>query len=157
MIIYLMQHGKALSSDQDPAKPLSPEGRREVEAAARAAAAAGLTVDRILHSDKDRARQTAEILAGALGGSLEETAELQATAPTDAVAMRLCKLTGEGLSSVALVGHLPNLDRLASRMLSGKEEPSLIAFRNGALVRLEPFEEGRYRLAWTLHPSLLQA
>ncbi len=66
MELYLSQHGKAESEEEDPRRPLSAEGREETERVARAAATAGIRVDGVWHSTKLRARQTAEIFAEAL-------------------------------------------------------------------------------------------
>jgi phosphohistidine phosphatase len=61
--LHLVQHGEAKPEAEDLARPLSDRGREEVERVARHAASLGLWVAEILHSDKLRARQTAEIFA----------------------------------------------------------------------------------------------
>ncbi|MEB2836918.1 MAG: histidine phosphatase family protein [Desulfurococcales archaeon] len=77
--VCLVQHGQALSEDVDPRRPLSPEGRGEVERVASFLAFAGVRVLRILHSTKLRARETAEILARHLRpeGGVEEAGGLE--------------------------------------------------------------------------------
>lgn len=62
MKLYLVQHGEALSKEQDTKRSLSEQGRREVERMANFLATAGVRVARICHSGKLRAQQTAEIL-----------------------------------------------------------------------------------------------
>ncbi|HDD66024.1 MAG TPA: phosphohistidine phosphatase SixA, partial [Nitrososphaeria archaeon] len=62
MKVYLVQHGEAKREEEDPARPLTEEGKREVEDVARFLAELGVRVDRILHSGKLRAAQTANIL-----------------------------------------------------------------------------------------------
>ena len=66
MRLYLVQHGDAIPERVDPERPLSAEGRRDVEAVARLLASAGTRAVRVAHSGKLRAQQTAEVLAAAL-------------------------------------------------------------------------------------------
>jgi type I restriction enzyme M protein len=61
MELYLVQHGTAKNEAEDPKRSLTNEGRRTVERVGEHLAAVGLALDRIEHSDKLRARQTAEI------------------------------------------------------------------------------------------------
>jgi len=59
MRIYLVQHGASKSEAEDPQRSLTDEGRRTVEEMAVYLTGAGVSVDRIKHSTKFRARQTA--------------------------------------------------------------------------------------------------
>src|SRR5262245_32137331 len=105
MEVWLVRHGDAVSDRVDPERPLSAEGRGEVAAVARALARGGrVRPTAIVHSGKTRARQTAEILAAALGppGALERADDLAPEADPTAWAARL-----DGRSGVMLVGHLP--------------------------------------------------
>jgi phosphohistidine phosphatase len=58
MDLFLMQHGEAMAETDDPARPLTMAGRAGVERVAVRAQAAGVRVDRCLHSGKLRAEQT---------------------------------------------------------------------------------------------------
>jgi phosphohistidine phosphatase SixA len=51
-----------------------------------------------------------------------------------------------------LVGHLPQLGRLASLVLTGREEPSPVAFTPGTLVGLE--RGAGWVIVWALPPAL---
>ena len=67
MDVYLVQHGQALSDEQDPQRPLSDEGRAEVTKVAeflgaRQSRLIDPPITKVCHSGKLRARQTAEIL-----------------------------------------------------------------------------------------------
>ena len=66
MQLYLVQHGASKSETEDPQRGLTGEGRRVVEHMAQYLASVGVEVGRIEHSEKLRARQTAEILSAAL-------------------------------------------------------------------------------------------
>ncbi len=53
MQVYLVQHGLAMSKEEDASRPLSATGREEVERVAQAAAAAGVRPDLIRLSQGD--------------------------------------------------------------------------------------------------------
>jgi len=81
MQLYLVQHGASKSETEDPQRGLTEEGRRVVEHLAHHLAAVGVAVERIEHSEKLRARQTAEILAAALHPR-EGTKQVSGIGPT---------------------------------------------------------------------------
>lgn len=158
MIIYLVQHGEAMSEEEDPRRPLSPEGRRNVEAVARVAAGRGISPGRILHSGKRRAAETAEILGRAMDSSLEVHPGLAPMDPVEPMLRWLGEVAAQGVQSVCLVGHLPFLDRLAARLVTGDPGRSVLEFRYGALVQLVPRRQGEgYRVAWVLTPEFALA
>lgn len=151
--LYLVQHGEAAAEEQDPARPLTERGRREVEGVARAAARLGLGVTAIRHSGKLRARQTAEILAAHLRppGGAEETSGLK---PKDDPTIA-ARAADEAAGPLLLVGHLPHLSRLASLLLVGDTEREVVAFRMGGLVALSFQGEG-WRIRFVLTPDVVQ-
>ena len=63
MNLLLVQHGEAKTEAEDPERSLTDAGAEATRRMATWAAASGLRVDRIQHSGKRRAEQTAEILA----------------------------------------------------------------------------------------------
>lgn len=67
MKLYLVQHGEAEAADVDPERPLTAAGREAVSRLAGLLGARRIRVDRILHSGKLRASQTATILAESIG------------------------------------------------------------------------------------------
>jgi phosphohistidine phosphatase len=114
---YLVRHGTAASGPDDRLRSLTPAGRAEVLATARALAAHRVAVAEIRHSGLSRARETAEIL----GGSLAPPQGIHAAtglAPEDdpAVAAAELELAAQPLM---LVGHLPHLARLAAALVGG--------------------------------------
>jgi phosphohistidine phosphatase len=154
MDVYLMQHGLAVPAEVDPDRPLSAAGREAVAAVARHAAAAGVSVDRIVHSGKTRAAQTAAILADALGcADVAQVAGLKPNDPVEDAAGALVDRDRAG--SLAIVGHLPSLDRLASFLVAQDASAHVVAFRNGGLVKLVPSTAGPgHAVAWILTPDL---
>ncbi len=152
MDLYLVQHGEAKAEADDPARPLTDRGRREVEHVARVAAAR-VQVASIAHSGKLRALQTAEILAAELRPP-RGVRQLAGLAPMDdpAIAQQAAL---QATDRVMLVGHLPHLSRLASLLLVGDSAREIVAFRMGGIVCLGR-DEGRWRLKWILTPELLE-
>jgi phosphohistidine phosphatase len=139
MRVFLVQHGEAKTEREDPDRPLSERGAREVSRVARAAREARVvTASRILHSGKTRARQTAETWYEALDVPITEVAGL---APGDDPAIWANRITRE-TGDVMLVGHLPHLARLAGLLLAGDPDRAVIAFRPGGLVGLDQVEGG---------------
>jgi phosphohistidine phosphatase len=77
-ILYLLRHAKALSTAEakvrrDEERPLSGEGRSRMERAALGMKRAGISFEWILTSPFLRARETAEIVAAALGVDAEHS------------------------------------------------------------------------------------
>jgi phosphohistidine phosphatase len=154
MNVYLMQHGEAAAEADDPARPLTDAGRAAVTRVAIRAQAAGLAIDRFVHSGKLRAEQTAQILAAPLGtASIEARDGLAPNDPVTPIAEWLHDATDVG--SLALVGHLPFLDRLASLLVAGDEAAQVIAFKNAGLVALVPkSDRAGFAVGWVLSPDI---
>jgi phosphohistidine phosphatase len=151
---YLVQHGEAVPEEIDPARPLSERGRADVRQMATFLAQGGVRPDRVCHSGKLRAEQTAEILAQALapGSPLEARAGLSPNDPTEGIAHAL----EAGDQDVMLVGHLPFMARLASRLVVGRDDAGVVAFQPGSVLCLENADERRWTIAWIVRPELLR-
>jgi phosphohistidine phosphatase len=154
MDIYLMQHGVAAAEADDPARPLTDAGRAAVTRVAIRAQAARVSIDRFLHSGKLRAEQTAQIVAAALGtASIEARDGLAPNDPVAPIADWLRNETDAG--SLALVGHLPFLDRLASLLIADDQDTQVIAFQNAGLVALVPKpDRAGFAVGWVLTPEI---
>jgi phosphohistidine phosphatase len=154
MDVYLMQHGEARPESEDPQRPLTDRGRQEVERVARHAGSLGLGIALVQHSGKLRARQTAEIVASHLAPP-PRVEELPGLGPNDdpEAAARAIQDAAE---TRLLVGHLPHLAKLASWLLIGDPDRTIVAFRMGGLVGLRRGTEG-WRLRFALVPELLPA
>jgi phosphohistidine phosphatase len=159
MPIYLMQHGEAKSKEEDPERPLTEAGRATVERVATRAASLGLRFDHLYHSGIPRARQTAEVLARRLDAEdrVANRAGLAPLDPVEPVARWLLEASRSGNDpAIALVGHLPFLDRLASRLVADDEAAQAIAFQMGGLVKLvAKGERAGFAVAWLLAPDLV--
>jgi phosphohistidine phosphatase len=164
MELYLVQHGAAKSEAEDPSRGLTPEGRRDVERMAEflAPLLAPRGIDRIEHSDKLRARQTAEILAARLQ-PIQGTQQVTGLAPNDdvePVGVRLRQLaepraSASGSKNLMLVGHLPHLSRLVSRLLGLDANRAVVRFQMAGVVCLDADETGQWTVRWVLPPEVL--
>lgn len=152
MRLYLIQHAEAKHEEEDPLRPLTEKGWTDARRVVRHAADhAGIRVGRVIHSGKLRARQTAEVWREHLASvKVTEADGLDPTADPQVWLERLEQETEE----VMLVGHLPHLRRLASRLLCGDEARTVVAFQNGGIVCLQRDEEG-WSLRWALTPEVV--
>ncbi|MFQ5911384.1 MAG: phosphohistidine phosphatase SixA [Thermoplasmata archaeon] len=151
MQCYLVRHGEAKSEREDPARPLSDRGREEVTRVARHMGTMGLQIAEIRHSNKLRARQTAEILAEHLSPT-PALHEVEGLAPMDDPSKAQATIEASR-ESIMLVGHLPHLSHLASALLRGDPEPEIVRFKAGAIACLARVDGG-FRLEWVLTPDI---
>jgi phosphohistidine phosphatase len=155
MDLYLMQHGQATTETEDPDRPLTDAGRASVQRVAESARAAGVRISGCCHSGKLRAAQTAQLLVSEIGEepSIEARPGLAPDDPVEPVAHWLRAQTEH--QSLALVGHLPFLGRLASLLVAGDEQAQVVGFQMGGLVKLEPkVDRDGFCVAWALPPGL---
>lgn len=156
MNVYLVQHAQATSKEVAPQRPLTEKGMQDIRrVAAFIEQHAGLDVDRIFHSGKTRARQTAETLAGYLAPEkgVHEAEGLDPLADPTIWAERLAIEDAD----IALVGHLPYMSRFASLLLAGDSKKEIVAFRQGAIVCLTRTGEGAgWSLGWMITPQILE-
>jgi len=153
MRIYLVQHGRPVSKEENPQRPLSDAGRDDVRKMAEALKAAGVSVAQVFHSGKLRAQQTAEIIASVLGQNLSPLVK-ENISPLDdpsSIASELPDL-GDG---TMIVGHLPHLGKLVSLLVAGNQETEVARFQQGGVVCLEADDSGNWAVAWMLVPQLL--
>jgi len=147
-LLYLVRHGKAEPGEDDNLRRLTDGGRKSVQRVGRRLADAGVHVNRIDHSGLIRARETAEILAGAVGGDVRA---VEGLGPTDNVASAARHVNGN--EDIMLVGHLPFMERMASYLLTGDADSQVLHFRTGAVACLSN-AEGYWLLEWLLSPNL---
>jgi phosphohistidine phosphatase len=156
--IYLIQHAKSKSKEEDSARPITDQGKKTVEMIGAHLARLGISFDRVFHSGKLRAEQTAEILVDNLkiNVKVEAHAGLDPLDRVEPITYWLSEQSRQGLRSVAIVGHLPFLDRLASLLVAGNETSGVVAFQHAGVVRLAPKAEGQgYTVRWVLTPELI--
>lgn len=139
--VVLLRHGDAMSGEENPQRPLTAAGREQVDKVAGLVAALSLELDEVRHSGKQRARETAEIFAVRVGLRPDRILEVSGLKPKDDVECVAEEIEGGGMS-VALVGHLPFMGLLASRLLSGRAGRLQIRFGDAGCMVLSRMEGG---------------
>jgi len=153
MRIYLMQHGKPVSKEEDPGRPLSDQGRNDVERMADFLKKCAIKVEEAFHSGKTRARETAEIMISRLNpgkGPLEKTG----LSPLDDISEIADQIKGKD-NDLMIAGHLPHLARLSAFLITGSESTPIVSFQQGGVVCLER-EEEHWSIAWMLVPEIIK-
>jgi len=153
MRLYLAQHGEAKSETEDAERPLTLRGTEDVKKVAGILRKLQITLPKIVHSGKLRAKQTADILAQGLNISLPLVQVSPVLNPNDDVRPWAERIQKE-IDDLMLVGHLPFLDKLASTLLCGNENAKLVLFRYGAIVCLEQKEDKGWAVRWVLTPEM---
>jgi len=152
MRIYLVQHGEATSSEENPERPLSDKGAADVRKISDFLyEKSELCIPEVLHSGKLRAEQTAELFARCLNGIYSAAPDLN---PNDDPGLWSAHLAARE-KDVMLVGHLPHISRLAGLLLTGDANQTPIAFQNGGVVCLQRNADGNWHLQWMLTPDFL--
>lgn len=152
MALYLVQHGKSRSKEEDPEQGLSESGIADVERIARVAAGYGVRPGAIMHSGKKRALETARIFARELleGAEPEFVSGIE---PLDDVTVVAKTLQNE--DNLMLVGHLPFMERLTSFLITGSVQRPVFKFQNGGIVCLDKNPDSPWWfIKWTLMPRI---
>ncbi len=152
MPIYLVQHARSLPKELDPNKGISEEGQADTERIAGVAKGYHVKVNKIQHSGKKRARQTAEIFAQQLRpeAGIEQSLGIN---PLDDIA-DFAKSLDPSLNDM-IVSHLPFLERLTTWLVIGKTDQSIFKFQNGGIVCLDKTPGDPYwHIKWTLMPKI---
>jgi phosphohistidine phosphatase len=141
-----------MSKEESPDRQLSDTGRHEVSRVADFLEQMGATVERIVHSGKPRARQTAEILAQSVlyQDELETATDLNPMDPVGPWVTKVSQLNEDTM----LVGHLPFLGKLVSRLVADSETPDVVWFHAGSVVCLERSNEGKWAISAMVSPVL---
>ncbi len=154
MAVYLMQHGKPVSKADDPERPLSAQGIKDVENLAEFLHKRGITVQDVYHSGKRRARETAIIMGSRLITGIEPK-EKRGLSPLDDV-KDIAAQINKGDGDLLIAGHLPHLAKLTSLLVTGNESVPVVSFQQGGLVCLERHEDEGWTVAWMLVPEIIR-
>ncbi|KPK76764.1 MAG: hypothetical protein AMJ79_05545 [Phycisphaerae bacterium SM23_30] len=153
MYLYLVRHGIAKSKQEDPEQHLTKTGLQEVRKVAEFIKSADLHVGSIWHSGKARAAQTAKVFSSVM--EIEKgLIQRDGLAPNDPI-KPVQKEIDRFPKNLMIVGHLPFLSKLASKLLTDDESTEVISFPNSGVVCLECVSAGAWKLAWMINPQLL--
>jgi phosphohistidine phosphatase len=153
MKLYLVQHGEACTKEVNPDRPLTDQGETDIDRLATFLKQAEIQAERVIHSGKLRAQQTAERLAKAIAPAIElESSGL--INPNDNP--KAFDWQSESWDRETLVvGHLPFMAKLVSHLVVEDETRSITAFQPGSIVCLEHTIDGRWQINWMIRPELL--
>ena len=153
MRLWIVQHGDALAKNVDPDRPLSEKGRSDIERLASYLAGCGVRVERVVHSGKTRAQQTADILATALQvrERVEAVKNLDPLDPPGPFAAECAFAAGDFL----VVGHMPFVGKLVSLLEAACEEATLLGFVPGTAACLEQADDDTWSVVCLLRPEFL--
>jgi len=151
MRLYLVQHGDALTKDVDPDRPLSEQGRADISRLVAWLVSCDVTVSRICHSGKTRARQTAELLGSVLeaGGTIHPAEGLGPNDPPEVLLQQLQIVDEDTL----ITSHLPFVARVLSQAVTGSPDLQLVEFRPGSIAVVERDESGAWHLIYFACPG----
>jgi len=157
MEIYLVRHGSPYTRMEDPERRLTDDGIEESRQIGKVFKLFHMDLDMIAGSPETRARQTAEIIAEEVGYSKDQikiTKALEPTVPANEAISYLKDFTDK--KRILLVGHLPSIGEIASKLISGNAGISM-HFEAGGVCRIDvkqiPTNTGE--LYWFLTPRLL--
>ncbi len=147
MKIYLVRHGEAVPPEINPGKPLSPQGREDVEKVARFLGKKSFPLNLILHSSKARARETAAVMQEYIApeAKLEEHPQV---GPEDPIESGFVRLGAEG-GDCMIVGHLPYLSKMLGHAVAGNELMNLVNFQPATTVCIES-SNGGWLMNWVV-------
>lgn len=153
MKLYLMQHGKPLSKEEDPERPLSGQGIEDIKKVADFLKNSGSQIVKVLHSGKKRAVQTAEIVSSELDPGIIPVKE-EDLLPMDDV-RKFADRVKEFGADILVVGHLPHLGKLASFLVTTNESIPIVTFQQGGVVCLSSVEDKPWTIDWMLVPGII--
>ena len=157
MKVYLIHHANTLSVEQDPERHLSETGRNQCASLGARLKAAGANPVRILHSDKQWSRESAQRIAAALG--LEgRTAMPDYPINTGHDLAPFLKEIAESDGDIMMVGHSDFLMRTGAKLVCGDETKHVIEFKpgHGSTFCIDD-STGDWAIAWAWRVEHLMA
>ncbi len=158
MKIYLIRHGEAIDNKNDDLRVLTDSGRKQSGSVASFLAKSGkIKISAIYHSTKKRAGETALIFDKYLKptGGIKEVSGLK---PGDDPGIWVKEIKRikekEKPDGIMLVGHLPNIEKLAEKLLKA-ELGDFIKFPCSGVVCLENTDDDAWKLFWMITPEIL--
>jgi phosphohistidine phosphatase len=156
--LYFLRHGRAADAEawqgDDYDRPLTVDGRERMMREAKAIKRLVSSLDSIVTSPLVRARQTASIVAEALGIA-DRLVEDERVGPGFDLDRLAAILRAHGDAALMLVGHEPSMSATIGRLIGG----GAIDFKKGSLARvdLSDASSSAGKLIWLAPPKVLLA
>lgn len=155
MLLYLIRHAEAMPDNakqdlhhfREPGS-LTNKGRDNAVKVGRLLQKKGISIDEAWYSVKLRAKQTADLLAKEL--KIKDVYKKEGLSPNDPVGLCREKIEREGVTSLAIISHLPFLPKLATLLIYGTEDNfEKITFNNCGMICLEE-TDNKWQMVWAL-------
>ena len=161
MKIYLLRHAKSERGYPDETRVLAAHGKEQVDALGSFfQSQERFRPQEIWSSPLQRADETAERFLVAWGGQMHGRRVVDALEPERDPSVLVHDFL-ELDHDVLVVGHNPNLEILASLLMSGERSRAQIQIKTGVLLCFERSffpnygQTGEYALRWMIDPRLL--
>lgn len=160
--LYLIRHGLAGehgSYANDDERPLTDEGKRKTRQVAKRLYTLELQFHLIMTSPLVRAHQTADLLLEAkLSQALQVSSQLAPSGSLDQWLDWLQRERSPDVTTLALVGHEPNLSTWAETLLWGEARGALSLKKAGVIGLMLPEQSpvGNSTLFWLTPPRFLR-
>ena len=128
MKVYLIHHATAFKLDEDPDRRLTDLGRIQADRLGARFSAGGISPIRILHSDKQWVRETAERVADVMGASDRLAVPGYPIDTNDDVEPLIAEIEASS-GDLMMVGHVSYLRRAAAKLVTGDENVQVISFK----------------------------
>lgn len=153
MLLYLLRHGESDTTGLDNERALSDKGKQDIQRLAQFIALLKLSITELYHSDKLRAKQTAELLVPAI--TLAQPAQTHQQLSPLAHVQPLLEQLAQHKVDTMLVGHMPFLGKLLNTLITGNEASDLIVFKAGSMICLEQLATSQWLIRWFINPEIL--
>ncbi len=152
MKIYLIQHGEAKREEEDPLRGLTEKGKEDIKKSGEFLNKINVKVNKIWHSGKKRAEESSLILKECLSFE-KEIEKIDGINPMDEPEGIYEKIKNLDYD-LLVVGHLPNLSKLASLLLAKDKNKNIIAFKMASVLCIEKKEEN-FELNFFITPEII--
>ena len=153
MNLYLVRHGITLST-ANAEQTLSEMGIQQTQKIGRFLKQSGVEIDEILHSEKWRAKQTAQIIGKIVAPDLTLTQSpgLKPDDPIEPVVHEIATFD----RNVMLISHLPFLEKLLTTLILGTDTLCPVDFCGTCVVCLQGTGH-IWQIAWVISPQLVHS
>jgi phosphohistidine phosphatase len=155
MRLYFVRHGIAEDGNgiDDFQRKLTKEGAEQMRTSAQVMAKLKINPTHIYSSPRVRARQTADIIAEALGVPVTVREEVNYDFNPQAVSSLISGLADD--AEVMFVGHEPSFSETVEHLIGGGK----VMMKKGGLARVDLFsrEPLRGTLIWLIAPRVFSA